>query len=261
MEGSKRTRLLRVDLTAGTVEHERVPEPWLRAYIGGKGVGARYLYEELAAGVDPLGPDNALLFMLGPLTGYLPGESRYAAITKSPLTGSFLDSYSGGQFPATLAGALAGHLGVLVTGAPVSDRRANTASSTLLSPPTPATTTPAAVARARLWAQNSSNQLSSAVTRPKPSTNWRDSASDTNVHTNRPMPVAGRRRVKPSKPSTSPTRSGFFRRVAGRRASSRVPRISVSTPPARPRSLERTTHRDSASRPRTATPFLAAPHR
>ena len=117
MEEPKRTRLLRVDLTAGTVEHERVPEPWLRAYIGGKGVGARYLYEELAAGVDPLGPDNALLFMLGPLTGYLPGESRYAAITKSPLTGSFLDSYSGGQFPATLAGALAGHLGVLVTGA------------------------------------------------------------------------------------------------------------------------------------------------
>ncbi len=112
-----RDRLLRVDLTAGTAESEPVPAPWLRAYVGGKGLGARYLYEELAPGVDPLGPENALLFMLGPLTGYLPGESRYAAITKSPLTGGFLDSYSGGQFPATLAGALPGHLGVLVVGA------------------------------------------------------------------------------------------------------------------------------------------------
>jgi aldehyde:ferredoxin oxidoreductase len=112
-----RDHLLRVDLTAGTVESEAVPASWLRAYVGGKGLGARYLYEELAPGVDPLGPENALLFMLGPLTGYLPGESRYAAITKSPLTGGFLDSYSGGQFPATLAGALPGHLGVLVVGA------------------------------------------------------------------------------------------------------------------------------------------------
>lgn len=117
MQDSPRDRLLRVDLTAGTVASEPVPQRWLRRYIGGKGLGARYLYEELAPDVDPLGPENVLLFMIGPLTGYLPGESRYAAITKSPLTGGFLDSYSGGEFPSALAGALPGHLGVLVVGA------------------------------------------------------------------------------------------------------------------------------------------------
>ena len=109
-------RLLRIDLTRKTVESERVPERWLRRYVGGKGLGARYLYSELDAGVDPLGPENVLLFMLGPLSGLLPGEQRYAAVTKSPLTGAFLDSYSGGTFPGTLAGALCDHIGVLVTG-------------------------------------------------------------------------------------------------------------------------------------------------
>ncbi|WP_290814847.1 aldehyde ferredoxin oxidoreductase C-terminal domain-containing protein [Halovivax sp.] len=109
-------RLLRVDLSAERVESEPVPERWRRRYVGGKGLGARYLYEELEAGVDPLGPANALLFMLGPVSGYLPGDGRYAAVTKSPLTGAFLDSYAGGDFPATLAGALADHVGVLVTG-------------------------------------------------------------------------------------------------------------------------------------------------
>ncbi|MFB6096833.1 MAG: aldehyde ferredoxin oxidoreductase family protein [Haloferacaceae archaeon] len=116
MDGPRRDRVLRVDLTAGTVESEPIPEPWLREFVGGKGLGARYLYEELDAGVDPLGPDNALLFVLGPLSGHLPGESRYAAITKSPLTGGFLDSYSGGEFADALAGALADHMAVLITG-------------------------------------------------------------------------------------------------------------------------------------------------
>ena len=110
-------RLLRVDLSAGSVESVPVPDAWRRRYVGGKGLGARYLYEELDAGTDPLGPDNVLLFLLGPVSGLLPGESRYAAVTKSPLTGGFLDSYAGGTFPETLAGALSEHVGVLITGA------------------------------------------------------------------------------------------------------------------------------------------------
>ena len=110
-------RLLRVDLSAGSVESVPVPDAWRRRYVGGKGLGARYLYEELDAGTDPLGPDNALLFLLGPVSGLLPGESRYAAVTKSPLTGGFLDSYAGGTFPEALAGALSEHVGILVTGA------------------------------------------------------------------------------------------------------------------------------------------------
>ncbi|WP_458210018.1 aldehyde ferredoxin oxidoreductase family protein [Haladaptatus sp. NG-SE-30] len=109
-------RILRVNLSTETVESEHVPRRWLRHFIGGKGLGARYLYEELDPDIDPLGPQNALLFMTGPLSGLLPGESRYAAVTKSPLTGTFLDSYCGGAFAATFAGALGSHLGVLVTG-------------------------------------------------------------------------------------------------------------------------------------------------
>jgi aldehyde:ferredoxin oxidoreductase len=108
--------LLRVDLAAETVSREPIPERWLDRYVGGKGLGARYLYDELEPGTDPLGPDNALLFVVGPLTGRAPGEPRYAAITKSPLTGAFLDSYSGGEFAGALAGALSDCLGVLITG-------------------------------------------------------------------------------------------------------------------------------------------------
>ncbi|MFB6125885.1 MAG: aldehyde ferredoxin oxidoreductase family protein [Halolamina sp.] len=116
-EAPRRDSILRVDLTAGTVARERVPERWRRRFLGGKGLGARYLYEELDASADPLGPENRLLFALGPLSGYLPGETRYAAVTKSPLTGAFLDSYAGGEFPATLSGALPRCLAVLVKGA------------------------------------------------------------------------------------------------------------------------------------------------
>ncbi len=110
-------RVLRVDLTSAEVRSEAVPERWLRKYVGGKGLGARYLYDELDAGVDPLGPGNALVFAVGPLTGVLPGGDRYAAITKSPQTGGFLDSYGGGTFPAALAAALDDHLLLVVTGA------------------------------------------------------------------------------------------------------------------------------------------------
>ena len=108
--------LLRVDLTHQTVEREPIPERWLAEYVGGKGLGARYLYERLDPGTDPLGPDNHLLFTVGPLSGLLPGEPQFAAITKSPLTGTFLDSYSGGAFADSLVGALEGAFGVAVTG-------------------------------------------------------------------------------------------------------------------------------------------------
>ena len=108
--------LLRVDLTDHTVEREPIPERWLAEYVGGKGLGARYLYDRLEPGTDPLGPDNYLLFVLGPLSGLLPGETQFAAITRSPLTGTFLDSYSGGEFANDLVAALDGALGVAVTG-------------------------------------------------------------------------------------------------------------------------------------------------
>jgi aldehyde:ferredoxin oxidoreductase len=116
MSKRKRDHVLTVDLTGETVEREQVPERWLRQYLGGKGLGARYLYDRLDPETDPRDPDNLLAYMLGPLSGFLPGESRYAVVTKSPLTGAFLDSYSGGGFVDRLAGALGDCLGLLVTG-------------------------------------------------------------------------------------------------------------------------------------------------
>ena len=109
-------RLVEVDLSKRSVSRIRIPESWVEQFIGGKGLGARFLYDAVEAGVEPLSPDNALLFMVGPLSGLAPGEPRYAAITKSPLTGAFLDSYSGGTFAARLAGSLGDAMGIMVTG-------------------------------------------------------------------------------------------------------------------------------------------------
>ncbi len=116
MRAARRDQLLRVDLTAGETWSEPVPPDWLTDYIGGKGLGARYLYDELDPDTDPLGSDNLMLFMLGPLSGATPGDQRYAAITKSPLTGTFLDSYAGGSVPDRLAGALDRHIGLAIEG-------------------------------------------------------------------------------------------------------------------------------------------------
>lgn len=115
MEDTVADRILRVDLGARSCVSEPIPDGWT-SFLGGKGLGARYLYDELAPGTDPLGPANVLLFAWGPLTGYLPGEQRLAVVTKSPLTGTFLDSYLGGSVPGALAGALPEHRGVLVCG-------------------------------------------------------------------------------------------------------------------------------------------------
>ena len=62
-------KLLRVDLTTGRIAVEAVRSDWLRDYVGGRGLAARYLYEELDPWVDPLSPANKLIFATGPLTG------------------------------------------------------------------------------------------------------------------------------------------------------------------------------------------------
>lgn len=108
--------IIRVDLSSRSVTSEPIPDSWHRKYVGGKGLGARYLFDELEAETDPLSEANVLLFLTGPLTGYLPGEQRYVVVTKSPQTGTFLDSYAGGTIAGRLAGSLGDHAGILVTG-------------------------------------------------------------------------------------------------------------------------------------------------
>jgi aldehyde:ferredoxin oxidoreductase len=111
-----REEVVRVDLTAESVERVSIPDGWLRQFVGGKGVGARLLYDAVDPGTDPLGPGNAFCVLVGPLTGLLPGDDRYAVVTKSPLTGGFLDSYAGGSFAGALAGALPTVMGLWVVG-------------------------------------------------------------------------------------------------------------------------------------------------
>lgn len=87
--------LLRVNLTERTIETEEVSQEYRNKFISGKGLGAVILFDELELEIDPLSPENKLLFMVGPLTENGPGTSRYSVVTKSPLTGAFVNSYSG----------------------------------------------------------------------------------------------------------------------------------------------------------------------
>jgi len=59
-------KLLRVNLTEGTISSEELRPDWVRKFIGGAGLATRYLYEEVPTGADPLGPENLLIFMAGP---------------------------------------------------------------------------------------------------------------------------------------------------------------------------------------------------
>ena len=92
-------RLLRIDLSARTYRTEPIPEVLHHAYISARGLGAKYLYDELAAHTDPLGPDNRLILSVGVLgaTG-LQGFSKWAVSTKSPLTGTIVRAFTGGNF-------------------------------------------------------------------------------------------------------------------------------------------------------------------
>ncbi len=108
-------RLLTVDLSTGTIASEAIAPEWIEAYVGGGGLAARLLYDHLHVGVDPLGPDNPLLFLTGPLSGTSgPAVGRHVVCARSPLTGLWGESHCGGFWGAELR--MAGVDGVLVTG-------------------------------------------------------------------------------------------------------------------------------------------------
>jgi aldehyde:ferredoxin oxidoreductase len=96
-------RILRVNLSSGDILTEALDEQIARDYIGGRGLGIKYLYDEIDPMVDPLGPENKLIFATGPLTGTgALAAGRYMVITKAPLTGAIANSNAGGYFPAEL---------------------------------------------------------------------------------------------------------------------------------------------------------------
>ncbi len=92
-------KYLEIDLSKERVTDYSLNMSLAEKYIGGKGLGARLLYDNLDAGVNPLGPENIILFMTGPLTGTTVQTSgRWCIVTKSPQTGTFNDSHIGGRF-------------------------------------------------------------------------------------------------------------------------------------------------------------------
>jgi aldehyde:ferredoxin oxidoreductase len=96
-------RILRVNLSSGEISTEVVPEQITTDFIGGRGYGIRYLYDELTPGIDPLSEQNKLMIITGPLAGSSAlAVSRWMACTRSPLTGAFARSVCGADFGAWL---------------------------------------------------------------------------------------------------------------------------------------------------------------
>ena len=108
-------KLLLVNLSTGGIKEETPDDSFYRDFIGGYGIGARVLYRNQKGGVDPLGAENTLGLVTGPLTG-TPATfgCRYVAVAKSPLTGGWGDANCGGDFGPHLK--FAGYDGVFITG-------------------------------------------------------------------------------------------------------------------------------------------------
>ena len=99
-------KLLRVDLTAGTCDREKLSDTFCERYIGGRGFGARLVWDNLREHdfkIDPLGPENLIAVAPGPLTGmYLPSSGKCSFVSISPATGAYGDSSIGGSFGVEL---------------------------------------------------------------------------------------------------------------------------------------------------------------
>src|SRR3990167_234106 len=96
-------KILRVNLTAGTVTSEPLNMTWARQYLGSRGLATKYLVEEMDAKVDPLSADNKIIWATGPLTGTMASTGgRYTVVTKGPLTGGIARPNSGGYWGARL---------------------------------------------------------------------------------------------------------------------------------------------------------------
>jgi len=109
-------KIAEVDLTTGKVSTTALPEAVLRQYVGGRGVATKILWDRLGKtwrSVDPLGPDNLLIAMVGPLTGYMAG-ARVCVSGKSPLTNGIVGSTTSNEFPVELK--CAGFDGLIVKG-------------------------------------------------------------------------------------------------------------------------------------------------
>jgi aldehyde:ferredoxin oxidoreductase len=93
-------KMLRIDLSKRSYEVEEIPSEVIKDYIGGRGLGAYYLYKFVAQGIDPLAEENHLIFTVGPTSATgAPWSSKVCLHTKSPLTGLYLYTISSGELP------------------------------------------------------------------------------------------------------------------------------------------------------------------
>ena len=96
-------KLLRINLTTSKITTEDIPEEKLKKYLGGRGLGTKYLYDELKVGTPALSPENKMFFAPGPIIGLsVPTASRFSLVSKSPLSNGVVSSSSGGHFGVDL---------------------------------------------------------------------------------------------------------------------------------------------------------------
>ncbi len=94
-------KILRVNLSTGAIRREPLKMEWAKAYLGSRGLASKYLISEIDPKVDPLSPENKLIWATGPLTGTMASTGgRYTVVTKGPLTGAIACSNSGGYWGA-----------------------------------------------------------------------------------------------------------------------------------------------------------------
>jgi len=111
-----RGKLLRVDLESEKITEQNISEDVTRKYLGGRGLSIKILYDELEPGIDPLGPENLLLFMAGPLQGgIIPGHTRYVAMAKSPQSQGLAEAHAAGSIGPEIK--YAGYDGIVIRGA------------------------------------------------------------------------------------------------------------------------------------------------
>ncbi|MFW9817937.1 MAG: aldehyde ferredoxin oxidoreductase family protein, partial [Candidatus Thorarchaeota archaeon] len=95
--------ILHVNLSDKSIRREQISPDIFKQYLGGRGLGVKLLYDNLAPGTDALSPDNLLIFAVGPSTATrVPTGGRFVVVTKSPTTGTIFDSHAGGYFGAQL---------------------------------------------------------------------------------------------------------------------------------------------------------------
>ncbi|HUT72935.1 MAG TPA: aldehyde ferredoxin oxidoreductase family protein [Desulfatiglandales bacterium] len=114
-DGGYTGKIMRINLTDKTAREEELTLEVARDYIGGAGFGIKYLFDEVPKGTDPLGPENRLIFAVGPFSGTsVPCASRMAVTGKSPLTNAVGVALTGGHFPAELK--FAGYDALIIEG-------------------------------------------------------------------------------------------------------------------------------------------------